>query len=182
MAITDARSASRRIRAKSSSAATGTKRTIPRVCVYGRRNISDVRRTVPPYLIAISFTRIVRWKEIRVAPHWQLYSQAIRQLRRDGPFPAFAPKAAPSTDIDYEQIVVSFWLITCALAIAPAITGVRLVARVARRRHRRRHGQCLHCGFDLRASKDRCPECGHPVPAKPQPLATAPARTDTLAL
>jgi hypothetical protein len=40
---------------------------------------------------------------------------------------------------------------------APAVIGLR---RVQARLHRRRSGLCPSCGYDLRATPDRCPECG----------------------
>ena len=47
-----------------------------------------------------------------------------------------------------------------ALAAAAAW---RLQANL-RIRRRKRHGLCPACGYDLRASPDRCPECGNPTP------------------
>lgn len=47
-----------------------------------------------------------------------------------------------------------------------AMTGVMAIVWAIRRRRRRLYAQkgfCIQCGYDLRASKDRCPECGTPI-------------------
>lgn len=54
-----------------------------------------------------------------------------------------------------------FWCIGLISLAAPAIWTVR---RCRRRRVREGEAICLRCGYDVRASKLRCPECGTPIP------------------
>ena len=58
-------------------------------------------------------------------------------------------------------IVVPYWAVTLVFALVPAARAMTLV-RNARRRHRR---LCVSCGYDLRATPDRWPECGTPAAA-----------------
>jgi hypothetical protein len=65
------------------------------------------------------------------------------------------------------------WSLVAALAVLPAIFAFRQIRAVRRRRRRSRLGLCPACGYDLRASPGRCPECGA-VPAKHETRSTKP--------
>lgn len=60
------------------------------------------------------------------------------------------------------------------LHLAFVSAGIALLL-IARRRGRTRH-QCPACGYDIRASTDRCPECGSPVSSEQRPRATTEQR------
>ena len=49
------------------------------------------------------------------------------------------------------------WFLMLCFAVAPAVRILQLY----RKRKARRLGLCEECGYDLRATPGRCPECGH---------------------
>jgi hypothetical protein len=46
-------------------------------------------------------------------------------------------------------------------AVATAVLPALWLVRALRVRRRSRHGLCPTCGYDVRATPERCPECGH---------------------
>lgn len=69
-------------------------------------------------------------------------------------FKRFAPP--PGEDFKLVRFDVSHWLYALLFAILPILW----LNRFRKARRARRVGHCPHCGYDLRATPDRCPECG----------------------
>ena len=79
-----------------------------------------------------------------------LYSRVALSRMNPGDCP-------PGAMVTY--VVVPDWMIVVVLLILPGLE-VPHVLRWRKRRYRRRQGLCVVCGYDLRATPGRCPECG----------------------
>lgn len=67
------------------------------------------------------------------------------------------PGANAACSITYRAIGLPFWLLAFLTALPPT---ARLVGQQRRRRRESLRGICRRCGYDLRATPGRCPECG----------------------
>lgn len=104
-------------------------------------------------------------------PWERWYEDQDYRLRRAGfrvvwglrltPVPSPNPEYLGTVDgFQAAAVAVPYWFVCLAMFIMPALTGLR-----NRRKPRwRRGGACRSCGYDLRATPDRCPECGN-IPA-----------------
>ncbi len=74
----------------------------------------------------------------------------------EGHFSGFKNQGRAPPDFRFQWIAMPCWV----LAAAPALLPVMWMRRhlVIRRNHG--PGYCSQCGYDLRATTDRCPECG----------------------
>ena len=70
----------------------------------------------------------------------------------------------------YAAIVVGVGIVRPTAAVILSLfapLGVALLIyfrNPGKRQQRLRNGECVHCGYQLRESKGRCPECGRLIP------------------
>jgi hypothetical protein len=96
---------------------------------------------------AITENRI--WPEPKIDGHGSV-------INRAGPLPRIYRRSGTST-----LIRCPHWLAVVVLAM----TNFLAARPIIRRWLRAKRSQCLVCGYDLRATSDRCPECGTIPPA-----------------
>jgi hypothetical protein len=56
----------------------------------------------------------------------------------------------------YTSVDIPLWCVLLAFCVPDGIARIRRAARM-------RTGRCANCGYDLRGSPQRCPECGQPA-------------------
>jgi hypothetical protein len=84
---------------------------------------------------------------------WARTAERAAVIARHGPG-ALVPDTAA-----FSAMPASFWILLLATSLVPTFWIV------LRFRRRSQHGHCRTCGYDLRATPGRCPECGTTVPS-----------------
>lgn len=86
-------------------------------------------------------------------PRWQ-DGMLIRAGNPASPIPATS-----SAQMSVWLLYMPNWMVNL-LAIPPLIWGIYFVRRRLRNKRMKNPFSCTGCGYDLRATPDRCPECG----------------------
>jgi hypothetical protein len=60
-------------------------------------------------------------------------------------------------------VIVPYWFLALVTGALPILMGYLHIKR-SRSERRRTRGACIGCGYDLRGTPDKCPECGREVP------------------
>jgi hypothetical protein len=103
------------------------------------------------------------------APHWPRPDEGWDRVQKDTLAVVYVGPTRYAFTLRIRHVLISWWMVMAPALVLPAVA---LARRYARRR-RVVAGRCGECGYDLRASPDRCPECGTPAPAGTPPPVTA---------
>ncbi len=89
------------------------------------------------------------------------YRQMLQEMDPQSYLFRYRPRTVPAVRVTpLRSHAVSFGAVLTALALLPAGRLAGAAVHFWCRRRRWIHGRCPSCGYDLRATPDRCPECG----------------------
>ena len=116
----------------------------------------------PAYVMATAGgdARRAWWSYARLDPTGRTFQQAPSEKPSLLNWLGFAYGWRIFTDGRVVAVVVPMWVPVILLSVYPAVRGWHAF----RGRKRFREGLCPKCGYDLRESPEKCPECGTPVP------------------
>ena len=106
---------------------------------------------------------VIRWPTPYTYPYkWASFSEPMSPVLASylPSQPTFGFWTETFNGPEARHIVISDWLLVIVTGTLPTFW----LWHWLRNRQRNRVGRCSTCGYDLRASPDRCPECGTPVP------------------
>jgi hypothetical protein len=137
---------------------------VPRRCIFtfatsadGVRDVGDgwfASHSISP---GENYMPLTRFDDIL----WGAESGSMTRWDRFG----FSLESSHDATMSARRVGVPWWFLMLASGALPALWCIHR-ARIARASKRQAGGLCPSCGYDLRATPDRCPECGSPAPTK----------------
>lgn len=123
-------------------------------CGFGDSNATSIVGIPHPLPITRSILDVTREFE------WETVTSDPRIDADDARH--FLPSGAPRAVVGDRCLRVRFphWALLVGLTLIWLPRAVVLASRWLSRRRRMAAGRCANCGYDLRATPDRCPECG----------------------